>query len=107
MEKKEYESIEAVANKLQSESARQCDQKTREAQKYHYGYIQGVEDLLKVIRRGRTDGCSKCNAELRNTTGSIEMMLKDGEIQIVRDDRKDIARMRNRRYTGDEYSNEM
>lgn len=51
--------------------------------------------------------CSKCNAELRNTTGSIEMMLKDGEIQIVRDDRKDIARMWNRRYTGDEYSNEM
>lgn len=51
MEKKEYEYIEAVANKLQSESARQCDQKTREAQKYHYGYIQGVEDLLKAIRK--------------------------------------------------------
>lgn len=50
-EEEEYESIEAVANKLQSESARQCDQKTREAQKYHYGYIQGAEDLLKAIRR--------------------------------------------------------
>lgn len=41
-----------VSSDMAKAAARQCDQKTREAQKYHYGYIQGVEDLLKVIRRG-------------------------------------------------------
>ena len=46
--------------------------------------------------------CCKCGMEPRDMTGSIEMMLKDGEIYIVKDDRKDIARMWNRRYAEDE-----
>lgn len=46
--------------------------------------------------------CSKCGITLRNMTGLIEMTLKDGKIHIVRDDRKNIARMWNRRYADDE-----
>lgn len=52
MEKKEYESIEAVANKLQSEAERDFSRKVLMEQGYKNGYVQGVEDLLKVIRRG-------------------------------------------------------
>ena len=46
--------------------------------------------------------CSKCGVTLRNMAGLIEMTLKDGKIHIVRDDRKDIARMWNRRCAEDE-----
>ena len=45
MDKKEYDEIEEQANRLQSEAG------IKEVNKYHEGYIQGVEDLLKVIRR--------------------------------------------------------
>ena len=49
--KKEYDEIEEQANRLQSEAGRRCNQQIKEVNKYHEGYIQGVEDLLKVIRR--------------------------------------------------------
>ena len=52
MDKKEYDEIEEQANRLQSEASRRCNQQIKEVNKYHEGYIQGVEDLLKVIRRG-------------------------------------------------------
>lgn len=51
MEKKEYESIEAAANKLQSEAEREFSRKVLIEQGYKNGYVQGVEDLLKAIRR--------------------------------------------------------
>ena len=51
--------------------------------------------------------CSKCRTTFRRGRGAIEIMLKDGEIYVTKDERHDIARMWNRRYTGDEYSNEM
>lgn len=51
MEKKEYESIEAAADKLQSEAERDFSRKVLIEQGYKNGYVQGVEDLLKAIRR--------------------------------------------------------
>lgn len=51
MEKKEYESIEAVADKLKSEAERDFSQKVLIELGYKNGYVQGVEDLLKAIRR--------------------------------------------------------
>ena len=51
MDKKEYDQIEEQANRLQSEAGRRCNQQIKEVNKYHEGYIQGVEDLLKVIMR--------------------------------------------------------
>lgn len=53
MDKKEYDEIEEQANRLQSEVGRKCNQKIKEVNKYHEGYVQGVEDLLTAIRRGR------------------------------------------------------
>ncbi len=52
MDKKEYDEIEEQANRLQSEAGRRCNQQIKEVNKYHEGYVQGVEDLLTTIRRG-------------------------------------------------------
>lgn len=51
MDKKEYDEIEERANRLQSEAGRRHNQQIKEVNKYHEGYVQGVEDLLNVIRR--------------------------------------------------------
>ncbi|WP_270213519.1 hypothetical protein [Dorea formicigenerans] len=51
MDKKEYDEIEEQANRLQSEAGRISNQQIKEVNKYHEGYVQGVEDLLNVIRR--------------------------------------------------------
>ena len=51
VDKKEYDQIEERANKLQSESTRKCSQQVKEINKYHEGYVQGIEDLLGAIRR--------------------------------------------------------
>ena len=53
MEKKEYEAIEAAADKLQSEAERDFSRKVLMEQGYKNGYVQGVEDLLKAIRRSK------------------------------------------------------
>ena len=51
MDKKEYDEIEEQANRLQSEADRRCNQQIKELNKYNEGYVQGVKDLLKFIRR--------------------------------------------------------
>lgn len=53
MEKKEYEQIEAMANRLQKLADERQVKEIRDANQYRDGYVQGVEDLLKSIRRGR------------------------------------------------------
>lgn len=51
MDKKEYEELEKTADMLQHNASIKCNNEIQKAQNYHDGYIQGVEDLLKVIRR--------------------------------------------------------
>ena len=52
MEKKEYEQIEETANRLQKMADERQAKAIRDANQYRDGYVQGVEDLLKSIRRG-------------------------------------------------------
>lgn len=52
MEKKEYEQIEETANRLQKMADERQAKAIRDANQYRDGYVQGVEDLLKRIRRG-------------------------------------------------------
>ena len=52
MEKKEYEQIEETANRLQKMADERQVKAIRDANQYRDGYVQGVEDLLKSIRRG-------------------------------------------------------
>lgn len=51
MDKKEYEEIEKSANILQTNASHKCNAEIQKAQNYFNGYQQGVEDLLKCIRR--------------------------------------------------------
>lgn len=52
MDKREYEQIEEAANRLQHEASVKCSRELEKAQKYKEGYEQGIEDLLRCIRRG-------------------------------------------------------
>ena len=52
MDKREYDQIEEAANRLQHEASVKCSRELEKAQKYKEGYEQGVEDLLRSIRRG-------------------------------------------------------
>ena len=52
MDKREYDQIEEAANRLQHEASVKCSRELEKAQKYKEGYTQGVEDLLRCIRRG-------------------------------------------------------
>ncbi len=52
MNKEEYEQIEQAASSLQRNSSIMCSKEIEKAQKYHEGYEQGIEDLLKCIRIG-------------------------------------------------------
>ena len=52
MEKKEYAQIEDAANRLQKLADERQTKAIRDANQYRDGYVQGVEDLLKSIRRG-------------------------------------------------------
>lgn len=52
MGKKEYEQIEETANRLQKMADERQAKAIRDANQYRDGYVQGVEDLLKSIRRG-------------------------------------------------------
>lgn len=51
MNKEEYDEIEEAANRLQHEAGVKCSREIEKAQKYKEGYVQGVEDLLRWIRR--------------------------------------------------------
>ena len=51
MDKKEYEEIERNANILQTNASNKCNAEIQKAQNYCNGYQQGIEDLLKCIRR--------------------------------------------------------
>lgn len=44
--------IEEAADRLQHEASVKCSRELEKAQKYKEGYTQGVEDLLRCIRRG-------------------------------------------------------
>lgn len=48
----EYDKIEEAANRLQHEASVKCSGELEKAQKYKEGYEQGIEDLLRYIRRG-------------------------------------------------------
>nr|DAY95924.1 MAG TPA: hypothetical protein [Caudoviricetes sp.] len=52
MEKQEYEQIEDAANRLQKLADERQAKAIRDANQYRDGYVQGVEDLLRIIRRG-------------------------------------------------------
>lgn len=51
MNKADYEKLEEMANTMQHNSLIEMSKKIKEAQDYHQGYNQGVEDLLKYARR--------------------------------------------------------
>ena len=51
MENKEYEEIEKSADILQKNASNKCNAEIQKAQNYYNGYQQGIEDLLKCIRR--------------------------------------------------------
>lgn len=52
MNSQEYDQIEEAANRLQNEASVKSGRELEKAQKYEEGYTQGVEDLLRCIRRG-------------------------------------------------------
>jgi hypothetical protein len=52
MEKKEYAQIEYTADRLRKLADERQTKAIRDANQYRDGYVQGVEDLLKSIRRG-------------------------------------------------------
>lgn len=51
MEKKDYEEIEKNADILQKNASDKCNHEIQKAQNFYNGYQQGIEDLLKSIRR--------------------------------------------------------
>lgn len=51
MEKKEYEEIERTADILQKNASNKCNAEIQKTQNYYNGYQQGIEELLKSIRR--------------------------------------------------------
>ena len=51
MENKEYEELEKSADILQKNASNKCNAEIQKAQNYYNGYQQGIEDLLKGIRR--------------------------------------------------------
>ena len=51
VENKEYEEIEKSADILQKNASNKCNAEIQKAQNYYNGYQQGIEDLLKCIRR--------------------------------------------------------
>lgn len=51
MDEKIYDEIQSGANQLQHMASNECGKKIREAESYRDGYVQGIEDLLKYIRR--------------------------------------------------------
>ena len=51
MEKTEYEEIEKAADTLQKNASNKCNAEIQKAQNYCNGYQQGIEELLKCIRR--------------------------------------------------------
>ena len=53
MEKKDYEEIEKNADILQRNASIKCNAEIQKAQNFYNGYQQGIEDLLKSIRRQR------------------------------------------------------
>lgn len=53
-EKEPDDRMEEAANRLQHEASVKCSRELEKAQKYKEGYTQGVEDLLRCIRRGGT-----------------------------------------------------
>ena len=56
MNSQEYDQIEEAADRLQHEASVKCSRELEKAQKYKEGYTQGVEDLLRCIRRGESHG---------------------------------------------------
>lgn len=51
-EKEPDDRMEEAASRLQHEASVKCSRELEKAQKYKEGYTQGVEDLLRCIRRG-------------------------------------------------------
>lgn len=51
MDKKEYEEIERKANELEHNASIKCNIEVQKAQNFYHGYQQGIEDMLKILRR--------------------------------------------------------
>ena len=51
MDKKEYEEIERKANELEHNASIKCNVEIQKAQNFYNGYQQGIEDILKILRR--------------------------------------------------------
>jgi hypothetical protein len=51
MDKKEYEEIERKADELEHNASIKCSVEVQKAQSFYNGYQQGIEDILKILRR--------------------------------------------------------
>lgn len=51
MDKKEYEEIERKADELEHNARIKCNAEVQKAQDFYNGYQQGLEDMLKLLRR--------------------------------------------------------
>lgn len=51
MDKKEYEEIEQKANELEHNASIKCNTEVQKVQNFYNGYQQGIEDILKILRR--------------------------------------------------------
>lgn len=51
MDKKEYEEIERKADELEHNASIKCNAEVQKAQNFYSGYQQGIEDILKILRR--------------------------------------------------------
>lgn len=51
MDKKEYEEIERKVNELKYNASIKCNAEVQKAQNFYNGYQQGIEDMLKILRR--------------------------------------------------------
>lgn len=51
MDKKEYEEIERKANELEHNASIKCNTEVQKVQNFYNGYQQGIEDILKILRR--------------------------------------------------------
>ena len=51
MSDEEFEKLEKSANILEQNASLKCNQDVQKAQNFYNGYQQGIEDMLKILRR--------------------------------------------------------
>lgn len=51
MSNEEFEKLEKSANILEHNASIKCNAEVQKAQNFYNGYQQGIEDMLKILRR--------------------------------------------------------